>query len=146
MRYYRLDDYSIHQIDPHTYAKWVADGNSKAQRYAPLPDPPEFDPATQTCEWGEGAWVVAQIPPPTRRVWQTAAHFWNEFSQTEQVMLASSNIPQVQALVVALTIWPAEMWSDDARVQQGVGALVAANLLTKDRADALLHPPGFVTT
>jgi hypothetical protein len=142
MRYYRLDDYSLHQIDPHTYAKWVADGNVKAQRYAPLPDPPEFDPATQTCEWGQGEWVVAQIPPPTRRVWQTAADFWASFTLPEQVAVSASDIPAVRALVVSLSVWQAEMWSDDPRVQAGFHALIQSGLLTEERANEILHPPG----
>lgn len=142
MIYYRLDDCSLHQIDPQTYAKWVADGNSKAQRFAPLPDPPEFDPATHTCEWGQGEWVVSQIPPPTRRVWQTAADFWESFTLPEQVAVSASDIPAVRALVVSLSVWQAEMWSDDARVQAGFHALIQSGLLTAERANEILHPPG----
>lgn len=142
MTYYKIDDFTLHEIDPQTYAKWVADGNSKAQRYAPLPPAPVYDPATHTCEWGEGQWVVAPIPPPTRRVWQTAADFWASFTLPEQVAVSASDIPAVRALVVSLSVWQAEMWSDDARVQAGFHALIQSGLLTEERANEILHPPG----
>lgn len=142
MKYYRLDDFSIHQIDSQTYAKWVADGNSKARRYAPLPEPPEFDPSTHTCDWGQGDWIVAPIPPPTRRVWASAADFWASFTLGEQVALSASDIPAVRALVVALSVWPAELWSDDPRVQAGFRALIQSSLLPEARASEILHPPG----
>jgi hypothetical protein len=81
-------------------------------------------------------------PPPIRRVWQTAADFWAEFSQQEQVDISISEIPAVRALVVSLSVWPAEMWSDDARVQAGFKALTQSGLLTKARANKILNPPG----
>lgn len=142
MTYYKIDDFTLHEISLATYARWVADGNSKAKRYAPLPHPPEFDPATHTCEWGQGEWVVSKIPQPTRRVWQTAADFWASFTLPEQVAVSASDIPAVRALVVSLSVWQAEMWSDDARVQAGFHALIQSGLLTEERANEILHPPG----
>jgi hypothetical protein len=81
-------------------------------------------------------------PPPIRRVWQTAADFWAEFSQQEQVAVSASDIPAVRALVVSLSVWQAEMWSDDPRVQAGFHALIQSGLLTEERANEILHPPG----
>jgi len=142
MKIYNLTDYSIHETTPAIWDGWVASGNSKAQRYAPLPEPPEFDPATHTCEWGQGEWVVSKIPPPVRRVWETAGDFWEEFTAEEQLAISSSSAPEVQALVVSFSVWPAKMWSDDARVQAGFKALTQSGLLTKARANEILNPPG----
>jgi hypothetical protein len=81
-------------------------------------------------------------PPPIRRVWQTAADFLAEFSQQEQLEISISQIPAVRALVLSLSVWPSEMWSDDARVQAGFHALIESGLLTEQRANEILHPPG----
>lgn len=81
-------------------------------------------------------------PPPVRRVWHDTSAFWSEFSQDEQLRISISEIPAVRALVVALSVWQAEMWSDDPRVQAGFQALVQGGLLTRDRANEILHPPG----
>jgi hypothetical protein len=142
MKIYSISDYSIHETTQSIWDGWVASGNSKAQRFAPLPDPPEFEATTHTCEWGQGEWVVSQIPPPTRRVWQTAADFWESFTLPEQVAVSASDIPAVRALVVSLSVWQAEMWSDDPRVQAGFHALIQSGLLTSSRANEILHPPG----
>jgi len=142
MIYYNTEDFSLHEINPEAYAGWVASGNQRAQRFAPVPAKPAYDPDTQTCEWGPGEWVVASIPPPTRRVWQTAADFWESFTAAEQVAVSASDIPAVRAIVVSLSVWQAEMWSDDPRVQAGFHALIQSGLLTDERANEILHPPG----
>lgn len=144
MTAYNTADYSIHEIDDTTWESWVASNHPKLQRYAPLPQKPLYDAATHTCEWGAGEWVVSLIPAPIRRVWATAADFWGEFTQSEQLVISISEIPAVRALVVSLSVWQAEMWSDDQRVQAGFQALIASGLLTEARANAILNPPGLL--
>jgi hypothetical protein len=144
MTAYHTTDYSIHEIDDATWASWVSTDHPKAHRYAPVPQQPSYDATTHTCEWGAGEWVVLPIPAPTRRVWATAADFWGEFTQSEQLVISISEIPAVRALVVSLSVWQAEMWSDDQRVQAGFQALIASGLLTEARANAILNPPGLL--
>lgn len=81
-------------------------------------------------------------PPPIRRVWQTAADFLAEFSHQEQLEISISQIPAVRALVLSLSVWPSEMWSDDERVQSGFRALIASGLISEARAKQILNPPG----
>lgn len=144
MTAYHTTEYSIHEIDDATWASWVSTDHPKAHRYAPVPQKPLYDAATHTCEWGAGEWVVLPIPAPTRRVWATAADFWGEFTQSEQLVISISEIPAVRALVVSLSVWQAEMWSDDTRVQAGFQALIASGLLTASRANTILNPPGLL--
>lgn len=144
MTAYNTTDYSIHEIDDATWASWVSTDHPKAHRYAPVPQKPLYDATTHTCEWGAGEWVVSPIPAPTSRVWATAADFWGEFNQEEQIVISISEIPAVRALVVSLSVWQAEIWSDDARVQAGFQALIASGLLTEARANAILNPPGLL--
>lgn len=100
----------------------------------------------------QGGWIASDPPapipvepdPPVRRVWATAAHFWAEFSQEEQLAISISEIPAVRALVVSLSVWQAEMWSDDTRVQAGFQALIASGLISEWRANTILNPPGLL--
>lgn len=144
MTAYNTADYSLHEIADATWESWVASNHPKAQRYAPVPQKPLYDAVTHTCEWGAGEWEVSPIPAPIRRVWATAAEFWGEFTQSEQLVISISEIPAVRALVVSLSVWQAEMWSDDARVQAGFQALISSGLLTEARANAILNPPGLL--
>ena len=84
----------------------------------------------------------APPPPPTRRVWSRAADFWASFTQREQLAVSASDIAEVRALVVTFTSWPAEIWSDDDRVQAGFRALRQSGLISEARANEILHPPG----
>lgn len=59
MNYYNVTTFKIVSIDPVLYAKWVTDGNPKAQAFTLLPDPPTYDSATQHAPVFEnGSWVV----------------------------------------------------------------------------------------
>lgn len=86
----------------------------------------------------------APVPPPVRRVWESAGDFWAEFTHAEQSLISSSSIPEIRALVVSLSVWQAEMWSDDQRVQAGFQTLIASGILTEARAHAILNPPGLL--
>jgi len=146
MTAYHTTEYSIHEIDDATWASWVSTDHPKAHRYAPVPQQPSYDAATHTCEWGAGEWVVSPIPAPTRRVWASGGHLWGEFTDLERVSVAASEVPQIKALVLALAFWPDQVFSDDPRVQSGFAALVTTGLLSPQRANEILHPPGFITT
>lgn len=143
MTAYNTTDYSWHEIDEAVWASWVATDHPKAKRYAPVPPKPAYDAQTQSCEWGEGVWVVSENPEPVRRVWPAGGHLWGEFTQQEQIALAMSQVPEIKVLVLALAYWPDQVFSDDHRVQQGFAALVQSGLMTAERANAILYPPGF---
>jgi hypothetical protein len=50
------------QLRSETDAAIIA--NLERKGWVPAPQP-AYDPATQQCEWVDGAWVVASIPAPT---------------------------------------------------------------------------------
>lgn len=85
----------------------------------------------------------APVPPPVRRVWETAGDFWAEFTHAEQASISVSAVPDIAALRSFVYMWRGEVWSDSPRVQGGISALIAANLLTAERAQAILSPPGY---
>lgn len=86
----------------------------------------------------------APVPPPVRRIWKSAGDFWAEFTSAEQALISGSAVPAIRTLVVSLSVWQAEMWSDDPRVQAGFQALLDSGLLTFERANAILNPPGLI--
>jgi hypothetical protein len=85
----------------------------------------------------------APVPPPVRRVWDSAGDFWAEFTPQEQASISVSAVPEIAALRSFVYMWRGEVWSDSPRVQGGITALIAANLLTTQRAQAILSPPGY---
>lgn len=85
----------------------------------------------------------APVPPPVRRVWETAGDFWAEFTHAEQASISVSAVSDIAALRSFVYMWRGEVWSDSPRVQGGISALIAANLLTDERAQAILSPPGY---
>jgi hypothetical protein len=108
--------------------------------------PPSYDPATQRApEWVDGAWVVRdktaqELAAETCKVWPTVAEFWAEFSEAEQIAIIDSDIPGIRLLDRQLLVWRGEVWSDDPRVQQGLGGLVAVGILTAERREEILQP------
>lgn len=85
----------------------------------------------------------APVPPPVRRVWESAGDFWAEFTHAEQASISVSAVPDIAALRSFVYMWRGEVWSDSPRVQGGITALIAANLLTAERAQEILNPPGY---
>jgi hypothetical protein len=79
-------------------------------------------------------------PQPDRKIWPTVADFWAEFSETEQIAIIDSDIPGIRLLDRQLLVWRGEVWSDDERVQQGLGGLVAVGILTAERREEILQP------
>lgn len=117
----------VEESDPERITHMVTQGGW-VEEEAPLPEPPP------------------EPPPPVRKVWQTGGHLWAEFSDPERVAIAASGVPEIKALVLALAFWPDQVFSDDPRVQSGFAALVATGLVSQQRADQILNPPGFLTT
>lgn len=85
----------------------------------------------------------APVPPSVRRVWESAGDFWAEFTPSEQASISVSTVPDIAALRSFVYMWRGEVWSDSPRVQGGITALIAANLLTAERAQEILNPPGY---
>lgn len=145
MTIYNTTDYSLHEVDMNVWNTWVANNHPRATRFAILPDKPQYDPKTYNCVWGQGVWeLIAKPIPPNRKVWPTAAHFWGEFTETEQLSIVSRNETEVKYLIVALSVWPSEVWSDDPRVVNAMQMLVSRNILTAQRVAQLLAPPNII--
>jgi hypothetical protein len=87
-----------------------------------------------TMEELEAAW--AQIKD--RKGWPTVAEFWAEFSDSEKLSILDSTIGGIVLLREELRMWRGEVWSDDERVQQGLGGLVAVGILTAERREEIL--------
>lgn len=73
-----------------------------------------------------------------RKVWPNAHAFWESFIPAEQLAILNSQVTEIRLLDRALVLWQGELWSDHARVQQGLGALVATGILTEARRDEIL--------
>lgn len=92
----------------------------------------------------EDGYKYAPTPPPVRRVWESAGDFWAEFTPAEQASISVSAVPDIAALRSFVYMWRGEVWSDSPRVQGGITALIAASLLTAERAQEILNPPGLI--
>jgi hypothetical protein len=75
-----------------------------------------------------------------RKVWATVAEFWGEFTDAEKLGVADSAHSGIKLLREELRMWRSEVWSDDAKVQAGLGGLVAVGILTNDRKAVILAP------
>lgn len=100
----------------------------------PAPTAQELD---ETRAAAQALWDAKQ-QPQDRKVWPNAGAFWESFTPTEQLAILGSQVPEIRLLDRALVLWQGELWSDDARVQQGLGALVATGILTEARRDEIL--------
>lgn len=100
----------------------------------PPPTQAELDAtyADALAEWDR------QHAPDTRKVWPNAHAFWESFNPPEQLAILSSVVDEIRLLDRALVLWQGELWSDDARVQQGLAALVATGILTEARREEIL--------
>jgi hypothetical protein len=73
-----------------------------------------------------------------RKIWASSATFWGEFTDSEKLAILNSTVAGIILLREELRLWMGEVWSDDAKVQAGLTALVAAGILTNDRKAAIL--------
>jgi len=60
--------------------------------------PPAYDPATQTCTFGAGAWTVAAIPPPPAAPVPTAAEVQAQVNADAKAALAQIDAESVRAI------------------------------------------------
>ena len=67
----------------------------------------------------------------SRKVWDTAFHFLGEFTQSE--LIAASKIPDLSGMLLLLSTWVGEVWSDDDRITEGLNAMVFFGVLTTER-------------
>ena len=89
---------------------------------------------TPTLEELEAAWAQLKA----RKIWPSAADFWNEFTRTEKLAIADSTNPDIRLLHEDLRVRRGEVWSDATEVQQGLGLLVAVGILTESRKTQIL--------
>jgi len=82
-----------------------------------------------TLEELEAAWAQLEA----RKIWPDKSRFWNEFTADEKAAILTSEHGGIKVLHSDLTMWPGEVWSDDAKVQQGLSGLVAVGILTESR-------------
>jgi hypothetical protein len=82
--------------------------------------------------------TAEEIAAEARKIWLTVADFWAEFSDTEKLAIADSPIPGIRLLHEELRMWRGEVWSDEPKVQQGLGGLVAVGILTESRKSQIL--------
>jgi hypothetical protein len=114
--------------------------------YVVAPDKPTYNPATEHApQWQNGQWIVTPLTPEeiaaaARKVWPTVAEFWGEFSDADKLAILASDIGGIILLREELRMWRGEVWSDDERVQQGLGGLVAVGILTTERREEILQP------
>lgn len=73
-----------------------------------------------------------------RKTWANAAAFLGEFSLEEMATISLSTDPTIAALRLLLASWPADVWSDDPRIQLGLGKLVAVGIIDEARRAAIL--------
>ena len=133
---------ALHDIDPDIHRHWVESGNPKAVLLTRLPDPPQYDPLTQSPPvWADGAWVTEPLPAPFRR-WPGSAAFLADFMPEEALALRNSQNPVIAHLTMILLAWPGEVWATDPRIVQGMAALVAEGILTQARHDQMLLAGG----
>lgn len=112
----------------------IGDGPIEYLDGKPAPTQTELD---ATREGAQAAWDALQ-QPAARKVWPSAAAFWESFTPTEQLAILSSAVDEIRLLDRALVLWQGDLWSDDARVQQSLAALVAAGILTEERRAEIL--------
>lgn len=83
-----------------------------------------------------------------RKIWDTAADFWNEFTQAEQVAIMRSNVDLVTYFWGQLMAWRGRVVSDDPdrpegtpnRVTGGLDVLVGYGLISAGRKTEILAP------
>jgi hypothetical protein len=73
-----------------------------------------------------------------RKIWHDSAHFLQSFSLAETAAISISSDSTIAALRLILATWRSEIWSDDPRIVAGLDALVAAQIITTQRREAII--------
>lgn len=75
---------------------------------------------------------------PAGKWWKDAAAFLEEFTPEETLAINRSDVPLISKLLMMLLAWRGEIWAADQRIQDGLQALVATEVLTEVRRQAIL--------
>lgn len=75
---------------------------------------------------------------PAGKWWEDAVAFLAEFTPEETLAIARSDVPLISKLLMTLLAWRGEIWAADQRIQDGLQALVATEVLTEARRQAIL--------
>ncbi len=86
---------------------------------------PSDDQMRSTYSAVKAAWDAEE----NRKIWPGAAEFLSEFNLEQLAAISLSQDPIVAALRLLLASWPAEIWSDDARIVMGLDRLVAVGVI-----------------
>jgi hypothetical protein len=107
---------------------------------------------TPFADLGSGEWVTSSYDVvaltsdeiaenaiiAARKTWPNAAAFLGEFTMPELAAISLSLDPTIAALRLLLASWPADVWSDDPRIQMGLDALVSAGVIDSERQAAIV--------
>lgn len=85
--------------------------------------------------------VAEREAEAARKVWETVAMFYDEFTDEEQYLLQASTEPAVIVARGKLAMWRGQVWNDDERILAGLKALVQAGVLTQARKRSILTKP-----
>lgn len=75
--YYNITTNELVTLAPETLAAWAANGNPKANDYAPLPPKPSED-----ATWGNGEWITPAAQSYTAEEWTDSQGFGGNRSTT----------------------------------------------------------------
>lgn len=144
MNYYSVTTGERRQIDPSIHSAWTAAGNPKAAEWLPIPEQPDHDPATHTCDWTGSDWALTPIPHPTHVVWPNSGAFLAAFTIEERGAIDLSDNVYVAGLRATLYTHQGQIWSNNELIQQGMALLVQTGILTQARAAEIVTPPGLL--
>lgn len=133
--YYNLTTNELVTLAPETLAAWVANGNPKANDYAPLPPKPSDD-----ATWGSGQWIQPSAPAYTAEEWTDSQGYGGNRSTTllyQKLRLdaAAKSSPKLNAvqgwldgmiasgLAPASSNWPAAPHSFEDCLSETLGLL-----------------------
>lgn len=116
------------------------------QAYVPVderPIPPAGKKTKQVISATKISWELIDMTPEeieiaNRVIWSSGYDFLQMFTVEEQTAIATN--PATAALGMQLAGWPGEVWSDDARIQAGFDACIAAGIITSERKAEIIAP------
>ncbi len=85
--------------------------------------------------------MEAQVQIESRKIWPNSSAFLAEFTMPEIGAISLSADPAIAALRLLLATWPADVWSDDPRIEGGLATLIAAGIITETRRIEIVAKP-----
>ena len=89
LNHYNLTTNELVALAPEILASWAANGNPKANDYAPLPPKPSED-----ATWGNGQWVTPAAQSYTAEEWTDSQGFGGNRSTTLLYQSSASTPPR----------------------------------------------------